>query len=129
MLIKDFKKAVLIYRGREISYAETISLVNRFASCYRLNNGDRTAVFSENRPEWIYSYFSIWKNGGISVPIDYLAPADEVSYILNDCRPTVVFCSHKTKEVLTEAVNSLKGDYRPKILIFEELSLPKNAPR
>jgi long-chain acyl-CoA synthetase len=126
--IKDFKKAALIYRGREISYAETISLVNRFASCYRLNEGDRTAVFAENRPEWIYAYLSVWRNGGISVPIDYLAPADEVSYILNDCRPSVVFCSHKTKEVLTEAVNSLKGDYRPEILIFEELSLPENAP-
>ncbi len=61
MLIKDFKKAALIYQGREIFYAETISLVNRFASCYQLNKADRAAVFSENRPEWIYAYLSVWQ--------------------------------------------------------------------
>lgn len=128
MQLKDFNKTALIYQGQQISYAETISHTNRFASCYKLNKGDRVAIFAENRPEWIYAYFSIWRNQGIAVPIDFMAPADEVAYILNECRPSIVFCSQKTREVLDESLRLLKDGYAPKIYVFEEMTLPEVAP-
>lgn len=127
MQLKDFNKTALIYRGQQISYAETISKVNRFASSYKLNKGERVAIFAENRPEWIYAYFSVWRNQGIAVPIDYMAPADEVAYILNDCRPAIVFYSQKTKDVLDEAIRLLTDGYIPKIYMFEELVLPEET--
>ena len=124
MYIKDFQKTALIYKGQNISYAQTIAAVKGLAAAYQLKKGERAAIFAENRPEWVYSLFSVWEKSGITVPIDYLSPADEVGYILHDCRPEIVFCSDKTKEVMNTAVAGLKDGYRPKVLVFEEL--PKN---
>ncbi|MDO9391565.1 MAG: AMP-binding protein [bacterium] len=121
MYIKDFNKPALIYKGQNITYAQTITAVKTLAAGYQLKKGERAAIFAENRPEWVYSLFSVWEKSGIAVPIDYLSPADEVGYILNDCRPEIVFCSDKTKEVMNAAVAGLKDGYRPKILVFEEL--------
>ena len=128
MYIKNFNKAALIYRGQNITYAQTIAAVKTLAAGYQLKKGERAAIFAENRPEWVYSLFSIWEKSGIAVPIDYLSPADEVGYILNDCRPEIVFCSEKTKEVTAAAVAGLKDGYRPKIMIFEELSKNNSLP-
>jgi hypothetical protein len=44
------------------------------------------------------------RSGAVPVPIDALAVADEVGYILADCRPAALFCSNKTKERVAEAV-------------------------
>ncbi len=128
MYIKDYNKTALIYRGQNISYAQTIEAVKKFAAGYQLKKGERAAIFAENRPEWVYSLFSVWEKSGIAVPIDYLSPADEVGYILNDCRPEIVFCSAKTKDVLIAAADGLKDGYRPKIAVFEELPGNDSAP-
>ena len=104
--LRDFGKAALIHKDREIPYAELISMVSRFSRAYRLERGARVAVFAENRPEWIYAFFSAWAKGGIAVPIDYLSPAPEVAYILADCQPAAVFCSSVTREVLIVAIAS-----------------------
>jgi long-chain acyl-CoA synthetase len=126
--LRDHNKTALVYQGVGISYADLITNIGRFAARYRLNPGDRMAIFSENRPEWIYALYSAWRHGGIAVPIDHMAPEDEVAHILNDCRPGVVFCSEKTKEVLSGAVGRLKSEDRPQVLVFEELQAGDSAP-
>jgi long-chain acyl-CoA synthetase len=128
LYLKDYNKTALIHRGIEISYAQVISAVKDTASVYQLPKGERAAIFSENRPEWVYSLFSVWEKSGIAVPIDYLSPADEVVYILNDCRPKIVFCSAKNREVLNAAISGLSGGYRPEVYVFEEMPRPQAAP-
>jgi long-chain acyl-CoA synthetase len=128
LYIKDFNKTALICRDQEISYAQTIAAVKSLAATYQLKKGERAAIFSENRPEWVYSLFSVWEKSGIGVPIDYLSPAEEVGYILNDCRPRVVFCSAKTRDVLAAAIAGLSGGYHPEVLVFEELPRAGDAP-
>jgi long-chain acyl-CoA synthetase len=122
--LKDFNKAALIHQGAEITYSQAISRVAGLAAGYRLSPGDRAAIFCENRPEWVYGLYSVWQHRGIAVPIDYLAPADEVAYILNDCRPEAVFCSEKTREVLAQAVAELPQEARPRVIDFDRLPAP-----
>ena len=50
-------------------------------------------------PEWAYAFYAAWKNDSIVVPIDFMATADEVAYILNDCQPEVIFISEETADV------------------------------
>ncbi len=118
MFVKDFGKTALKIGEKEISYSQLIENIKKFSSALDLKKGDRVAIFSENRPEWIYSFFSIWQSRGIVVPIDFMSTADEVAYILNDSKPTTIFCSEKNKEVLLEATKKI--DYQPEILVFEE---------
>ena len=60
-----------------------------------LDNDDRVAILSENRPEWAMTDFATLGIGGITVPIytTYLAP--QVEYILRDCSAKVVVVSNE----------------------------------
>lgn len=46
--------------------------------------GDRVALMSNTRYEWTLFDYAIWYAGGASVPIYVNAPADQVSWILED---------------------------------------------
>ena len=117
-----------MYHGdREISYAGLIAAADGYARLLQIAPGDRAAVFAENRPEWLYAFFAVWRRGGIAVPVDYLSPADEVGFILNDCRPAVVFCSENTREVLNAAIARLAGGYRPELLVLDSLRPPASS--
>ena len=56
-----------------------------------LSLGDRVILLSENRPEWLISDLAIMNAGGISVPIFTTYSPDDYKYILNDCKPTLIF--------------------------------------
>ena len=101
--LKDHGKTALIYKGKEISYAELIENVKSFANAIDIIPGDRVAIISENRPEWVYALFGTWKKGGIVVPIDFMSTPSEIEHILRDSEPRIVFCSNETEENLLKA--------------------------
>ena len=55
--------------------------------------GDRVAVLSENRLEWIYCDFGCQLGGAVVVPIYASSTADMVEQILADSEATAVICS------------------------------------
>ena len=105
MFVKDFSKTAIVYGDETISYAKLIEMINRFSTLFDVTKGDRVAIFSENRPEWIYAYFSAWTKGATNVLIDMFASKDEVSYILQDCAPSVIFTSNRNITTIREAVS------------------------
>ena len=118
-MLKNFgNKTAIAYGNNKVSYKNLHGKINHFASLYDLNHGEHAVIFSENRQGWIYSFYSIWKKSGIAVTIDYLATADEVAYILDDCKPAVIFVSKDRKKVMDEAV--YKADIRPKMILIDE---------
>jgi long-chain acyl-CoA synthetase len=46
--------------------------------------GDRVAILSENRVEFVAAYFAIMRMGGVAVPINYKLPAPTVAHIFTD---------------------------------------------
>ncbi len=114
-------KTAINYGQEQISYSRLIGNIKQFATNYTISKAARAAIFMENRPEWIYAFYSVWSHKGIAVPIDYLATADEVAFILGDCRPEVIFTSDKTMPVMQEAVD--KAGIKTKILSVDEINL------
>jgi len=55
--------------------------------------GDRVALLSETRYEWTVADHAILAAGATTVPIYPTLLADQVSYILRDSEPAVIFCS------------------------------------
>lgn len=119
MFIKAHDKAALIWEGEEITYRELLRSIDYYSSLLGDKIIDKVAIFSENCPQWIYSYYAAWKVEAASVPIDHLASADEVSYIINDCKPEAIFCSGKNYEILIEALKNVT--YKPKVICFNEI--------
>ena len=71
-------------------------------SVYKLSNdlkkyvsiGDRCLLISENRPEWFITDMSIMLSGSITVPAYTTYSEKDYEYIIEDCKPSVIFVSN-----------------------------------
>ncbi len=122
-MIRDHRKTALIHGGREISYSELIENVGSFASLVDTLPDERVAIISENRPEWVYALFGIWRKGSIAVPIDFMSTPEEIAYILRDSGCKLAFCSNQTEENLRKALET--ENLKVEIINFDRTPLPK----
>ena len=118
MIHNNSNKTLLISGDQKISYGLFHSKVSLFASLYRNINPDKTVIFSENRPGWVYAFYSAWVNGAIAVPIDFMSSVDDIAYILNDSKPEVIFVSEGTKNTMEEALK--KVSHKTKVFVIDE---------
>lgn len=113
MFLRFYDKTAFIYKGKNISYKEFIEKAEFYSGAIDIIPGDRVAIFSENRVEWAYALFGIWKKGGVAVPIDHMASYEEVAYILNDARPSYAFVSKDLMDVFAKALKQNKFKVEP----------------
>ncbi len=57
--------------------------------------GDRVAILSENRPEWLIADFACVMARAISVPLYAVLPAGQISFMLRDSEAKAVFVSNE----------------------------------
>lgn len=119
-LIRKLPKTALIYHDEPVSYGELLINIDDFSRQLELDEGDRTCLFAENRPEWIYAFYAVWKHGGINSAVDAGAGEQELLAVLEDCRPKIVFVSRKSLETL-EKIRGKLTDI-PRVLILEEMA-------
>ncbi len=117
MLINAGDKTAITYGSQNINYESLLKKITQYALLLDIKPHQNVVVFMENRPGWIYAFYAIWHNQGIAVPVDHLATADEVAFILNDCRPAAIFTSAQSEPVMLEAMKTarlnvpvIKGD-------------------
>ena len=58
-----------------------------------VTRGDRVAILSENRPEWMMADFASLLLGAVTVPIYATLTAEQTAYILRDSSARVIFLS------------------------------------
>ena len=95
--------------------------------------GDRVAIHSEDRPEWVILDLATVAVRGITVGLYPTNPTAEVTYLISDCAPTVFFAedqeqADKVLEVPAETAASVRriifteprgfGDYDDPRLLF-----------
>lgn len=106
---------------RSMTY-EDLSTKARKLSSYMIEHdfkqGERAAILCESRPEWAVALFGSIRAGATIVPLDIKLTETELSSILSDCRPTILFCDSKHLELalaLPKKVDSIKS-----IVVLEE---------
>ncbi len=85
---------------RSVSAAEMINRARNIAAgLYSLGirKGDRVAILSESRLEWVLADQGCIFLGAVTVPIYPTLTAPQVGYILNDCGARAVFVSNSEK--------------------------------
>ena len=86
-----------------------------------VEKGDRCLLISENRPEWFISDLSIMLSQSITVPAYTTYAERDYEYIINDCKPSVVFVSNL--EQFNKVKNIIKNkNFIKKVFSFEKLN-------
>lgn len=130
---RNLQHTAITFKDKLISYKDLLVKIMRFKKLLDGKKATKIAIFAENQPDWIMAFYGIWQHEITVVPIDFMAAADDVAYILDDCQPEFVFHSKNTAEVLKDAIaktsHSIEtfcfGDTLPEADI-EELMVPKD---
>jgi acyl-CoA synthetase (AMP-forming)/AMP-acid ligase II len=94
-----------LYEGRERSWREVASRVERFAGALAslgVQPGDRVALLGKNSDAYIEWYYAVPWAGGISVPLNYRWSVAENVYALNDTAAEVLLIDDHFIETLPE---------------------------
>jgi long-chain acyl-CoA synthetase len=84
------------YRG--LRYSEMRARTETFAhglAALGVKKGDRVAIISENRPEWVISDIAITSIGGVDVPVYPTMTAKQIEYIFNDAGVKIAIVSNQ----------------------------------
>ena len=121
---------------QEYTWAETWDLIETAAHgllALGLDVGDRVAIHSEDRPEWVILDLATVAVRGVTVGLYPTNPPAEVEYLIGDCTPAIFFAedqeqADKVLEVPAETAASVRriiyteprgfGDYEDRRLLF-----------
>jgi len=80
---------------REFSHRQLDDMANGVARALMrrgLARGDRVAILSANRAEYLAAYYGIMRAGLVAVPVNFKFPRATIHFILQDSGAKLVFC-------------------------------------
>jgi long-chain acyl-CoA synthetase len=97
---RDLAKIAIIDLGgeavpREFTFAQLDTMANGVARALGkrgLQRGDRIALLSLNRAEYLAAYYGIMRAGLVAVPVNFKFPREAIHFILRDAGARLVFC-------------------------------------
>ncbi len=111
-------RTYIITHNQNISGRDFLKYIQQYSLLLNDQGAKKIGIYSENRIEWIFAFYAALQSGCIAVPIDYMASAEDVAYILDDCKPEILFISAAMEEAYSKAKEN--STFRPKIVVFED---------
>lgn len=114
---------------KAISWTETAQSVSKLSNALKkmgVKAGDRIALLSENRPEWVIADLAIMSLGAVSVPFYTTYTTRDHAYVLDNsgAKIAVVSTAILAKEFLPAAINQ---NILKHIVAIENFALSQNA--
>ena len=122
IFLSSLKEKKKVYSW-EKTFRSIINLSNTISKY--INKGDRCLIISENRPEWFISDLSIMLSGGITVPAYTTYIEKDYEYIIDDCKPSVVFFSNSEQYLKIKNILD-KKDFIKKVFYFDKFEEIQN---
>lgn len=89
-----------------------------------LERGDRVAILSANRAEFLITFLGTLQAGLVSVPVNYKLPAETVAYVVEDCDAKLVIGDDVRLPLAPDSVPKISFDSDFASLLNEGLFTP-----
>ena len=98
-------RMALITEENQYTYQMLSEKVNNMAAflqneCH-LKKGDRVAILSQNRAEYMISYFAIAQLGLVAVPLNIRLTATELAFQINDSGARTILFESETSDIVS----------------------------
>lgn len=110
------KKSIISNQG-DFTYRQLLQHIQQYALLFDTKGYSKVAIYAENRVEWFFAFYAALQNNCIAVPIDFMASAEDVAYILDDCKPELIFISEAMNEPFSKVMS--KSTHRPEVIYFD----------
>ncbi|MFH5797021.1 AMP-binding protein [Haladaptatus sp. CMAA 1911] len=107
--------------GEHYTYRELNRRANRTARLlfeYGVSDGERVAVLSRNRPEFIDCFFATGKTGGVLAPLSHRLAADELVRMLNDVEPELLVVEEPFTDLAADVFSHDAREFDTAVLTF-----------
>src|SRR3990172_5017891 len=116
-------KEAIIFEAKRYTFSQLNERVNRLGNALTklgVRKGDRVAMMQVNTNQCVEAYFAVAKIGGIYVPLNFRAKANELPYMLNTADANTIFVGDR----YIDLINSIKSDLKT---VKNYISLDKPA--
>jgi len=104
-------------------FAAKISAVAQALLSWGISRGDRVAILSENRHEWMVADFACMLLGAVVVPIYTTLTPEQTAYILSDSGARAIFIS--SQKHLEKVLSILQTTGVEKVAVMDDVTDPR----
>ena len=122
-IVTDKNKVALYFKDNAISYKEFILNTKKIKQYASIKEFTNNMIYMENRPELLYSFFSIWDSRATCVCIDASSTAEELAYYIDNSEVEKIFTSKGQLEKVEEALTSLNK--KVELIIVDDVEFDK----
>ncbi|WP_042141943.1 o-succinylbenzoate--CoA ligase [Paucisalibacillus sp. EB02] len=105
-------RVALVSEDKEYTYRalsnEIMQMAAFFQHKFRLSKGERVAILSQNRAEYMIAYFAISQLGLVAVPLNIRLSVSELVYQMKDSGALTILYETATAEQFKELSNQVK---------------------
>lgn len=124
-IIELIDKTAIFYKNNSISYFDLITNVKFISKKFNLPKNENMMIYMENRPEYIYSFLSIWNSKSTCVCIDASSTAEEMEYYIENSDVTTIFTSKENTDKINTALKNL--NMQKNIIIVDEIDFSEKT--
>ena len=102
-------RTAIVFEDRRYNFMEMAERVNRLANALAslgVRRGDTVALVQVNTHQCVEAYFAVSKLGGIYVPLNFRARANELTYMINTAETKTVLAGDRYMPL----IEGIKGD-------------------
>lgn len=128
--------------GERFSYVEMNARANRLANwmlSLGVEKGDRVSIIAKNSMVYLDLFYGLAKIGAIFTPYNWRLTSNELSYMINDCKPKILFIEPEFVEIFeamrpdvnVQQLVSIRGAKVDGALVYEEevIAVPATEPQ
>lgn len=103
MLVSKQNKIAVTFKDVQFTYTQLLRYSQIYSDCFSSESKpSKVMIYAQNSPEWCFAFYGAMRCNAVVVPLDAQSTKKEIEYVINDCRPDIVFISDDKKELFAD---------------------------